>query len=122
MEAALLKTTLCLADSDAIFLSFSTIHQSGGAWWKAVRSGRISGSIAYPLWTYYKKTAKKRCDHPGWEKKVATTYFSKFEGNMHTNRGTENEPKAQEAYMKQTRHKVITFGAVDPLVLQKRLF
>lgn len=112
MEAAFFKTTMCLKDSDAIFLAFATIHQSGGAWWKAVRSGRISGSIAYPLWTYYKNTAKRKCDHPGWEKKMATTYFSKFEGNAHTDRGNENEPKAQEAYIRQTGHKVMNLGVI----------
>lgn len=70
-----------------------TVGQDNGDWDEA-RFGRITGSISYPLYTYYKN---KHSDSD-WEYKLIGTYDSSFRGNDDTDRGLESEIKAKVCY------------------------
>lgn len=66
--------------------------------WDAARYGRVTGSISYGLFTYYKNR------RPNWEKRLETVFGSNFSNND-MDAGTFYEPYALSKYVAEEKLK-----------------
>jgi len=90
---------------EAVAIGVNTISQCGDKWHNA-RNVRVTGSVAYQIYTY---SSNKK---PDWSRKYEGIYKSKFTGNAKTRRGVRGEVLARARYSEETKEKVIQCGLV----------
>ncbi|KAK3927632.1 Poly(ADP-ribose) glycohydrolase 1 [Frankliniella fusca] len=96
-------THVKITDQDAMNICVETVEQSESDEWEKKRFGKITGSICYSYFTYYKNKT------PNWLNKITTTFKSSSADEKVTTKAMEDgllyEGDARDCYEKKLNNK-----------------